>query len=362
MTAKAAVFNGVGKPFQIREFPLTKVESGGTLVKISMSTICGSDLHTWHGKREAHLPVILGHEIIGEIEEISADITEDVVGNQLAVGDRITWTIMASCGRCYYCRMKRIPQKCIHLFKYGHASCQNPPYLNGGLAEYIYLRPGTSIFKIPDELSDEEVTPINCALATVVNGLETIQIHPDDNVVVQGAGMLGICVIALLRERGAGKIIALDKDQQRLEFAEQFGADEIINVNQKEPSECFSLIKNSTNGYGADVVIEVSGNPKVIPPGIEMLGIGGRYLIIGTVFPQANFTFDGYLMTTKIITLKGIHNYEAHHLGEGLNFVARTHNKYPFSKLITHHFNLQEVDKAFELAAGLKAIRIAVVP
>jgi putative phosphonate catabolism associated alcohol dehydrogenase len=362
MKAKAAVFYGAGKPFQIQEFPLLEVEPGGVLVKVSMSTICGSDLHTWHGKRDAPLPVILGHEISGEIAEIGKDVTEDIMGNPLAVGDRITWTIMASCGRCYYCKMKNLPQKCLHLFKYGHESCQHYPYLHGGLAEYIYLKPGTGIFKIPEELSDEEVTPINCALATVVNGLETIEIHPEDNVVVQGAGMLGICAIALLRERSAGKIIALDKEQHRLQFARQFGADEIINVNQTKPSEFLPLIKDLTRGYGADVVIEVSGNPDVIPQGIEMLSIGGRYLLIGTVFPEANFTLDGYLMTTKIVTLKGVHNYETRHLGEGLTFVARTHKKYPFSKLITHHLNLEEVNEAFELATNLSAIRVAVIP
>lgn len=362
MKAKAAVFWGAGKPLKIQGFPLLEVEPNGILVKVSMSTICGSDLHTWEGKREVPLPIILGHEIVGEIEEIGKNITEDVMGNPLVTGDRIIWTIMASCGRCYYCRMKRLPQKCLYLFKYGHESCQHPPYLNGGLAEYIYLRQGTGIFKIPEEISDEEVTPINCALATVINGLETIEIHPGDNVVVQGTGMLGISSVALLRERSVGKIIALDKDQQRLQFAKQFGADEIINVNQKKPTAIFSLIRDLTGGYGADVVIEVSGSPGVIPQGIEMLRIGGRYLLIGTVFPKANFTLDGYLVTTKMITIKGIHNYEARHLGEGLSFVTRTHNKYPFSKLITHHFNLQEVDEAFALAKNLKAIRVAVVP
>lgn len=362
MKAKAAVFLGAGKPFEIQEFPLPEVEPGGTLVKVSMSTVCGSDLHTWQGKRNAPLPIILGHEIVGVIVEIGEGINSDVYGNPLVAGDRITWTIMASCGRCYYCKMKRLPQKCLHLFKYGHESCQHPPYLNGGLAEYIYLKPGTGIFKIPEELSDEEVTPINCALATVVNGLETIEIQLGDNVVIQGAGMLGLNAVALLRERGAGKIISLDKDQQRLKLAEEFGADEVIDVNQNKTDEIISMIRNLTNGYGADVVIEVSGAPSVIPQGIEMLRIGGRYLLIGTVFPNANFTLDGYLITTKMITIKGIHNYEVRHLGEGLNFIARIHNRYPFNKLVGNKFGLDRAANAFALSVEGKSIRVAVVP
>ncbi len=157
--------------------------------------------------------------------------------------------------------------------------------MNGGTAEYIYLRPGTGIFKVPEELSDEEVTPIKCALATVVHGLKSIDIQLGKKVVVQGAGMLGINAVALLREMGAGRIISLDKDGVILEFAREFSADEIISVNQRKQIEIFSLIRDLTGGYGADVVIEASGNPKVIPQGIEMLRKAGRYLLIGTVFP-----------------------------------------------------------------------------
>ncbi len=362
MNARAAVFLGTGKPFEIRQFPLPQIESEGILVKVSMSTICGSDLHTWGGKRETPLPAILGHEIVGRIEEIGEKAREDLMGNRLNIDDRITWTIMASCGRCYFCRMKQLPQKCLHLFKYGHESCRQPPHLNGGMAEYIYLKPGTGIFKIPEELSDEEVAPASCALATVVNGLESIEIQLGDNVVVQGAGMLGINAVTLLREMGAEKIISLGKDRTRLEFARKFGADEIINVKQKKQTEIFSLIKDLTGGHGADVVIEASGNPKVIPQGMEMLRKGGRYLLMGTVFPHANFTLDGYTVTTKMITIKGIHNYHARHLGEGLLFMTKNHRKYPFSKLVTHRFGLHELDRAFALASKRQTIRVAVVP
>ena len=174
--------------------------------------------------------------------------------------------------------------------------------------------------------------------------------------------MLGINAIALLRETGAGKIMALDKDQHRLQVAKQFGVDQAIHVDQRKAAEVPTLIEDLTDGYGADVVIEVSGSPDVIPQGIEMLRMGGRYLLIGTVFPHAIFTLDAYLVTTKMITVKGIHNYEARHLGEALRFVARTRSKYPFGQLVTHHFNLEEVDQAFALSAERQAIRVAVIP
>ena len=359
---RAAVFVGTGKPFEIRQFPLPEVEPGAVLARIRMTTICGSDLHTWQGKRSAPLPIILGHEIVGEIKEIGEGLTIDIMGQSLSAGDRITWTVMASCGRCYYCRMKGLPQKCLNLFKYGHESCQEPTHLNGGLAEYIYIKPGTGVFKVPDELSDEEVAPANCALATMVNGLETIEVHSGDTVVIQGAGMLGLYAMVLLKEQGAGKIIITDMKQKRLETAEEFGADLTIDVTKYSPDKIIKKIIDLSGGRGADLVIEVCGAPSVIAPGIEMLSIGGRYLIVGTVFPGAKFTLDGYLVTTKMVTLKGIHNYDVRHLGEGLNFIARTHHKYPFKRLVTQQFKLNEADKAFDASAERRTVRVAVCP
>ncbi len=351
MKVRAAVFLGADKTFAIQEFPLPQIEPEGILVKVSMCTICGSDLHTQKGKRKVPLPIILGHEIMGEIEGLGKSVDKDIMGNSLSEGDRITWTLMASCGRCYYCQAKRLPQKCLHLLKYGHQSCKYPPHLNGGMAEYIYLRPGTGILKIPEELSEVEVVPINCALATVFSGLNSIEIQSGENVVVQGAGMLGTYAVAVLREKGAGRIIIVDKEQYRLDIAKNFGADDLINANEKSQIETLSLVKEATGGHGADVAIEISGRPQVIAQGIEMLRIGGRYLLIGTVFPKATFELDGYLLTTKMITIKGIHNYNTSDLVDSLHFLKKTHKSYPFADLVTHRFNLQEVEESFALAS-----------
>jgi putative phosphonate catabolism associated alcohol dehydrogenase len=360
--AKAAVFVRPGKPFEIRTFDVPDVEKGAILAKVRMSTICGSDLHTWKGKRPVKGPSILGHEILGEIASLGENVSNDIMGKTLKEGDRVTWTVTASCGRCYYCSIKKIPQKCINLYKYGHEVCTEPPYLNGGMAEYIYLKEGTAVLKVSNRLSDEEVTPINCALATMINGLETIRVNSNNSIIVQGAGMLGIYTIALLKEYGAGPIICLDISESRLNIAKEFGADYIIKVSEGSYSDIKNKIYNLTGGYGADLVIEVTGNPAVIPKGVEMLGIGGSYLLVGSVFPGSNFSIDGNYIATKILTIKGIHNYSTVHLRDALRFIERTHNKYPYKKLIGQKYNLEEIDKAFEEASKQKVLRVAVVP
>jgi D-arabinose 1-dehydrogenase-like Zn-dependent alcohol dehydrogenase len=132
------------------------------------------------------VPSILGHEIV----ELGEGVTHDSGDCPSKVGDRITWTIMDNCGKCYYCREKGLMMKCRSLKKYGHDSCADPPHFLGVFAEYCYITPGTCVIKVPDDLTDEVVAPANCALSTVVVGWEAIEIKPYENVLIEGVFFL----------------------------------------------------------------------------------------------------------------------------------------------------------------------------
>src|SRR6476660_9543883 len=120
--ALAAIFVGHVHPLELREFPVPKPAAGETIVTITCSTICGSDVHTWHGRRNEPTPCVLGHEIVGRIAAFGPSAPRsDLRGMPLREGDRITWTLAASCGECFFCR-RGLPQKCESLFKYGHSS------------------------------------------------------------------------------------------------------------------------------------------------------------------------------------------------------------------------------------------------
>jgi D-arabinose 1-dehydrogenase-like Zn-dependent alcohol dehydrogenase len=156
-------FEGAGQPMRAGELPLpTELQPGEVLVKLRLATICGSDLHTVAGHRQEATPAILGHEGVGEIVAIGGGRTG------LQPGDRVTWTIADSCGHCLPCTVYGLPQKCDQLFKYGHAALDNGSGLNGCYASHILLRPGTHIVKVPDDLPDALVAPVNCALATML--------------------------------------------------------------------------------------------------------------------------------------------------------------------------------------------------
>ncbi len=362
---KVVFFMGVGKPLELREFPLPeKLEPGAILVKTTMATVCGSDYHSWRGRRPFPTPAVLGHEGLGIIVQKGPGVERDTAGNIISKGDRITWTIMANCGNCYFCRIKDMPQKCLNLFKYGHVKSDMPPYFMGTFGEYVYVKPGTGVFKVPDDMTDEETSPLMCAASTVTGGLDRIDIQIGDNVVIQGAGMLGLYASVIAKEKGAKQVIMIDILDKRLEMAKEFGADKCLNASKCGDEDLVNQVKELTNGFGADLVVEVTGFAKVIPLGVKMLRIGGRYLMQGSVYPDDNFTVDSHSIIIKCLTVVGLHNYASIYLGQALDIVHKSRNRYPYGKLVGPKFPLtvDGVTAAMESLEKRESIRPIVVP
>ncbi len=175
-SGRLAVYDAPNPPFEVRSFPIRAPRAGEVLVKIRMSTICRSDIHSYLGHRPNPCPGVLGHEIIGNIVGLGEDITHDMRGDALAVGDRITWSEYFIPGANYYTEVLDLPQKSPGVDKYGHMAVTTEPYHHGGFGEYCYILPRSWILKLPSELTDEEATPINCGVATVVCVTEKAEI------------------------------------------------------------------------------------------------------------------------------------------------------------------------------------------
>lgn len=361
-TGRAAVMTAAKKVLEIREYPLPKVDPGCILVRITCCTICGSDLHTWTGRRKSPVPIILGHEIVGHIIELGEGVTLDSANRPLRVGDRITWTIMDNCGKCYFCREKGLMMKCIHLKKYGHDSCTDAPHFVGGFAEYCYITPGTCVIRVPDELTDEEVTPANCALATVVAGWDAIDVRPFENVLIQGAGALGVYATALARHYGCRRIIVTDIMEHRLQFVKKFGATETIDTQGLKDEAVIGIVKELTGGFGVDAVMELAGAPALIPLGLKCLRTGGRLVEIGNAYAGAFFTCDASDIIFKCLTIKGIHNYDTIHLQKGIDFLQMTRDRFPFREIVGESVSLDNINRGLKMAESGKTIRLAVKP
>jgi alcohol dehydrogenase len=361
-SAKAAIYEAPNTPFVIKSYPLRPAKPGEVLVKITMSTICRSDIHSYEGKRPNPCPGILGHEIIGTIEELGADIDKDMRGDPLKKGDRITWSEYFFEGDAYYSEVHDMPQKCGGLRKYGHDLVSDDPHFLGGFAEYCYILPGTWILKLPDELSDEEATPLNCGVATMASVTEAAEIGLGDAVVVQGLGLLGLYGCAMAKARGARLVIGLDAVPDRLEVAKKFGADHTFNIKGMSDKDVVSKVRALCKPDGADAVIEVCGVPDVIPQGLQLLRVGGRYVLGGLVNPGANVTVDANMLVKRWITMRGIHNYHPRHLIQALDFVMANRKRFPFKDIVDSKFALKDLDLAFKKASERSVLRAAIVP
>jgi threonine dehydrogenase-like Zn-dependent dehydrogenase len=350
ITGKAAVFHGPGRPFEIREVRLPEIEPEAVLVRVALANVCGSDLHFWRGDAPLKLPTdgwIFGHEMTGRVARLGARVKTDSLGRPLAEGDRVAYAYFYPCGRCPACVLSKEPAAC--LFKVGRPLGPSEfPHFHGAFAEYYYLRPGGAIFKVPDGLADELVSPVNCALAQVIFGLHKAGLRFGDTVVIQGAGGLGVQAAAVARDMGASVVIVVDQIPGRLELARQFGADHTINVKEvAERKDRVNLVRQWTGGAGADVACDFVGFPQVIPEGLEMLRQGGTYLEIGTISRGAKVEIEPAALVWGAKRIVGVIMYDPWVIPRALDFLVRNRTRWPFDRLISHRYPLEKIDEAF---------------
>jgi alcohol dehydrogenase len=277
----------------------------------------------------------------------------------IEVGDRITWSVAASCGSCFFCQ-DGLPQKCERLFKYGHEKISGRHPLSGGLADYCHLAAGTAIFRVPSELPDAVACPANCATATVAAAMRYAGPCAGRVVLVQGAGMLGLTAAAMAASAGAREVIVCDTSGERLLLASRFGATRTVRADDGDLLRV--AVEQLTSGRGVDVAIDVSGAPAAMEAGIELLRIGGRYVWVGAVFPDRPLAVSAETIVRKVLSIQGVHNYAPEDLRRAVDFLQHHHAHSPFEELVAKTFALEDAGAAFLHASQSGALRVAVRP
>ncbi|MFN8524386.1 MAG: zinc-binding dehydrogenase [Chloroflexota bacterium] len=360
-------YDGLGQPLRFVERPMPQPESGAAVVKISLGNVCGSDLHVWRGELDLKkigraLPRNLGHEGCGTIAALGAGVTTDAAGAPLAIGDRVVFRYSFSCGSCRGC-LSGNTRFCPHQSRHLATSCDEWPFYKGTFGDYTYLFPGHVMFKVPDALSDEMVAGINCAFSTVMCGLDVASVGLGDTVVIQGAGGLGLYAAAIARERGAARVIAIDGVAERLDLASGFGADVLLDLRElSAPDQRVERVRALTDGWGADVVVDVAGFPGVIEEGLQMVGNGGRYVEIGTIAPDMSLTLVPTTLNQRNVQMLGIGYYEPRHLKAALDMMSRTRASYPFDRVVSQVFPLEQAQHVFDQQAAGRITRAALKP
>ena len=353
------VFHGSGRPLELRRYPLPHLADGELLVRVTCCTLCGSDVHTYQGRRSTPCPTVLGHEILGRVARLpSGSVVCDHEGTPLEIGDRITWSVAASCGSCFFCR-DGLPQKCERLFKYGHQRISDRHPLSGGLADYCHLAPGTAVFRVPPELSDAVACPANCATATAAAAMRYAGPCAGRVLLVQGAGMLGLTAAAMAASEGAREVIVCDPLADRLQRAGSFGATRTACAGD-DGASLRAVVDEVTAGRGVDLAVDMSGAPTAMETGIELVRIGGRYVWVGAVFPVRPLAVSAETIVRKILSIQGVHNYAPEDLRKALEFLRDNHAQFPFEQLVAKTFALEDANAAFLHASQSVALRVAV--
>jgi L-iditol 2-dehydrogenase len=381
--AKAVVMTGPSK-VELQKLPYPDhLEPGAAIMRVEMAGICGTDKHafdgdvTLYGGTEAEqdmvYPSVHGHENSGFIVEMNGrGVDIEYAGQDLKVGDRVTHCPNVICGRCWYCRRIHSFPFCAHHQGIGMTFASDRfPYLVGGWAEYLYLPPKAWVYRVPEELTVEETALSEIFVVSALLDRAKMYSQADgrggfsfgDTVVIQGLGAIGMAMVAKARLLGAGKIIGLDSFPFRMGLAREFGADLCINVTKYSDDELVKYIREETEGRGADVVVEVVGQPQVLDVGLRMLRRGGTYCETGNFADTGTVTLNVHRhLAAKNVLFIGNTNHPHDMYYAHMDMMIRNRGQFPWSKLITHRFSLEECEKAMKAAYSEEALKVVFVP
>jgi len=356
---RAAVITAHHQPLEIQRVPIPDLEPGALLVRIEASTLCGTDVHRWHGPLGGgdSLPIITGHEPCGIVERVNGERT-DILDQPVKPGDRIVWSYV-SCGSCYWCSVAVQPCVCPHRASWGHNRSDQFPFLLGSVAEYMYVPPPCLIVKVPEEVSSASAAAAACAYRTVMHGYDRLgAIKSHETVVIQGSGPLGNFATAVARDHGAKQVLVIGAPASRLEVTKRMGADAVLNLEEvTDVAERRKWVQRHTGGRGADVVIQVANN-LATPEGLGLLRRGGRFVHIGA---GGNASIPVESLPEQL-TLYTVRSGEPRHWLQAIDFLASRKNTYPFEEMISESYGLDQVNEAMEAMASYKVVKAVIYP
>ena len=339
--------------FTIEKLAVPEPKRGEILVKQLMCGVCGTDVHMYQGHLPGtKYPIVLGHEPIGTIEKLGEGVEADHSGRSVSEGDLIYVIPGLSCGKCYFCSVLREPTLCANGTAYGfNPFPENPRSFSGGYGECIYMNHPRSTFVKLD--AKPEASVILEPLTIGTHAVDRARLHVGNTVVIQGCGAVGISALVAAKETGAFRAIVIGAPESRLKLAEEFGADETINIEEvKDPDERVKLVKGETTGeYGVDAVFECTGVPAAIPEGIKMLRRGGTYVVAGHFTDAGSTSLNPFAdFNNKHITLVGVWGGDVAHFVRARPLIES--GRYPFEKFVSHKLPLERCEDAMKAIMG----------
>lgn len=336
-TMKALVYRGPEK-IGLEDVPVPKIiEPDDAIVRVTTSTICGTDIHIWHGGMPEVAPGrIIGHEFVGEVVEVGPAVRNNKVGDKVAV------SCVTQCGECYYCVRGEYSHCTTGSWIFGYM-------IDGCQAEYVRVpHANLGMFTIPDGLTEENVLFVGDILSTGYYGSEHAFIQPGDTVAVMGAGPVGMCAMTTAKLWGPAEIIAVDINQERLDFAVKQGIAD-VGINPLKVENVGDAIRERTSGRGADATIEANGFKPTFDMAIDAVRAGGHVSLIG-VFEKPQELAMNTLWIKNISINMGLVN--ANRIPELIKLIQK--GKINTDFLCTHSAPLNDIVKGYDIFGGKK--------
>jgi len=349
MTMKANVFEGKNQ-IHIREKTIPKPGFNEALIRVTLTTICGTDLHILRGEYPVKAGLTIGHEPVGVIEELGPGI----IGYK--TGDRVLIGAITPCGQCEFCLSGKWAQCGGRLggWKFGNT-------IDGCQAEYVLVpNAQANLAKIPDTLADEDVVLLADIASTGISASETANLQLGDVVAVFAQGPIGLCATAGARLKGASLVIGVDSDPVRLKMAKQMGADEVVDHSNKDPvKEIFRI----TGGRGVDVAIEALGIQQTFESALRVVRPGGKLSSLGVYSGKLDVPVDAFgagIADIQILTTLCPGGRERMRRLMGLVASKRLNLK----PLLTHDYRLEQIDQAYDVFGNRKegVLKVAIRP
>jgi threonine dehydrogenase-like Zn-dependent dehydrogenase len=350
---KANVFHGPNN-IRIEEVPRPSAAAGEAVIRISLTTICGTDIHILRGEYPVKPGLVIGHEPVGVIEELGEGVTGYEIGDRVLVG------AITPCGQCRACLSAQWAQcghgegtEAIGGWRFGNT-------INGAQAEYLLVPSAqANLAKIPDELSDEQVVLLADIASTGFSGAESGNIRIGDTVVVFAQGPIGLCATAGAKLMGASFIIGIEGDPARMKMSKRMGADTVLDPKD---ADVLGKIKKLTGG-GADVAIEALGRQETFENALRCLRPGGTLSSLGVYSGKLQVPYDAFaagLGDYKIVTTLCPGGKERM---RRLMSVVRS-KRFDPTPLITHHFSLDQIVEAYDLFGSRRdgVLKVAIKP
>ena len=349
-TMKAAVFVKPGR-IVLDEKPVPTVGPGDALIRITTTTICGTDIHILKGEYPVKPGLIIGHEPVGVIEEICEGVTGYEVGQRVIVG------AITPCGQCYHCldgHQAQCGGKPIGGWRFGNS-------IDGCQSEFLLVpNAQANLSLIPGGLTDEQVLMCPDIMSTGFGGAESGQIKIGDTVAIFAQGPIGLCVTAGAKLKGATRIIVVDTVPARLEVARMLGADTVIDYKSTDPVE---EIMRITEGRGVDVAIEALGTQETFESCLRALKPAGVLSSLGVYSGKLTMPLDAIaagLGDHKVVTTLCPGGKER--MRRLMNVVES--GRVDLKPLVTHRFGLDEIEDAYDLFANQRdgVLKVAIIP